>query len=89
MATRDVSKEAPEVICELRVRAVELTVRGLTHETIANTLDISVAASRLWWRMYREDGKKWAGAGSARTTIWSLPETDPIAGKDRHKDDHH
>lgn len=57
MATRDVRKETPEVIYELRVRAVELKLQGLTHETIANTLDISVAASRLWWRMYREDGK--------------------------------
>ena len=63
MATRDVRKETPEVIYELRVRAVELKLQGLTHETIANTLDISVAASRLWWRMYRENGKSGLALG--------------------------
>lgn len=63
MATRDVRKETPEVIYELRVRAVELKMQGLTHETIANTLDISVAASRLWWRMYREGGKSGLALG--------------------------
>lgn len=63
MATRDVRKEPPEVIYELRVRAVGMKLQGLTHETIANTLDISVAASRLWWRLYREGGKSGLALG--------------------------
>jgi transposase len=58
MATRDVRKETPEVIYELRVRAVEMKRQGLTHETIADTLDVSVAASRRWWRMYCADGMR-------------------------------
>jgi transposase len=58
MATRDVRKETPEVIYELRVRAVEMKRQGLTHETIADTLDVSMAASRRWWRMYCEDGMR-------------------------------
>jgi|APFre7841882793_1041355.scaffolds.fasta_scaffold17995_1 transposase len=57
MATRDVRKESPEVIYELRVRAVEMKLQGLTHGTVATTLDVSVAASRRWWRMYCEEGK--------------------------------
>ena len=57
MATRDVRKESPEVIHELRVRAVEMKLNGLTHEAIAKALDVSIAASRLWWRFYREGGK--------------------------------
>ena len=56
MATRDVRKESPEVIQELRRRAVELKKHGCTHLVIADTLDVSVAASRLWWRLYREGG---------------------------------
>ncbi|MFU8893020.1 MAG: winged helix-turn-helix domain-containing protein, partial [Luteolibacter sp.] len=56
MATRDVRKESPEVIQELRRRAVELKKQGYTHLMIADTLDVSVAASRLWWRLYREGG---------------------------------
>jgi transposase len=63
MATRDVRKEPPEVIYELRVRAVGMKLQGLTHETVANTLDISVAASRLWWRLYREGGKSGLALG--------------------------
>ena len=56
MATRDVRKETPEAIQELRRRAVELKKQGYTHLMIADTLDVSVAASRLWWRLYREGG---------------------------------
>lgn len=57
MATRDVRKETPEVIHELRVRAVEMKRQGLTHQTIATVLDVSIAASRLWWGMYQKGGK--------------------------------
>jgi len=57
MANRDVRKETSEVIYELRIRAVEMKRQGLTHETIANVLDVSVAASRRWWRIYREEGQ--------------------------------
>ena len=57
MATRDVRKETPEVIYELRIRAVELKEQGYTHEAIATMLDVSVASSRLWWRLFREGGK--------------------------------
>ena len=57
MASRDVRKEAPEVIYELRLRAVELKLQGLTHLVVAQTLDVSVAASRLWWAIYKEGGK--------------------------------
>ena len=56
MATRDVRKESPEVIKELRRRAVELKKQGCTHPQIASILDVSIAASRLWWRLYREGG---------------------------------
>ena len=56
MATRDVRKESPEVIQELRHRAVQLKKQGCTHLVIAGTLDVSLAASRLWWRLYREGG---------------------------------
>lgn len=61
MATRDVRKESPEVIYELRVRAVELRRRGYTHAAVAEALDVSVAASRRWWRLWVEQG----GAGMA------------------------
>lgn len=56
MATRDVRKESPEVIYELRCRAIELKKSGLTHQEVADALDVSVAASRLWWRLFREWG---------------------------------
>lgn len=56
MATRDVRKEPPEVIHELRVRAVGMKLQGQTHEAIALALDVSVAASRLWWSLYKEGG---------------------------------
>ena len=58
MATRDVRKESPEVIQELRNRAIELKKKGHTHGDIAGLLDVSVAASRLWWRLYREGGQQ-------------------------------
>lgn len=58
MATRDVRKETPEVIYELRIRAVEMKLQGLTHETIAGALDVSVAASRVWWGLYKKGGRE-------------------------------
>jgi transposase len=58
MATRDVRKETPAVIYELRVRGVEMKLQGHTHASIAKTLNVSVAASRLWWGLYKEGGKK-------------------------------
>lgn len=74
MATRDVRKESPEVIYELRLRAVELKKQGKTHQAIAALLDVSVAASRLWWRLYREGGaaslklqRRGRPAGTCRT----------------------
>ena len=57
MASRDVRKESAEVIHELRKRAVGMKLQGATHEAIAATLDVSVGASRLWWRIYREEGE--------------------------------
>jgi transposase len=57
MASRDVRKESPEVIYELRKRAVGMKLQGSTHEEIAANLDVSVAASRLWWRIYRDGGE--------------------------------
>lgn len=56
MATRDVRKESPEVIEELRKQAVKLKQRGFTHARIAETLDVSLAASRLWWRLWVSRG---------------------------------
>jgi transposase len=53
-----VRKECPAVIFELRVRAVEMKLQGHTHPSIAQTLDVSVAASRLWWKLYKEAGRE-------------------------------
>jgi transposase len=63
MASRDVRKESPEVIYELRKRAVGMKLQGSTHEEIAAILDVSVAASRLWWRIYREGGEEGLALG--------------------------
>ncbi len=57
MATRDVRKESSEVIYELRCRAIDFKKSGMTHQEIADALNVSVAASRLWWRIYREGGE--------------------------------
>ena len=74
MASRDVRKESAEVIYELRKRAVGMKLQGSTHEKIAATLDVSIAASRLWWRIYREEneeglalGKRGRPLGACRT----------------------
>jgi transposase len=56
MATRDVRKLQPEAIYELRQRAVELKRSGHTHDQIATMLDVSRAASRLWWKRFSEVG---------------------------------
>ncbi|MGC4129371.1 MAG: IS630 family transposase [Bergeyella sp.] len=56
MATRDVRKERPEVIQELRQRAVELKTQGFTHGAVAGMLNVSVSASRLWWKIYQDGG---------------------------------
>jgi transposase len=34
-----------------------MKLQGSTHEEIAANLDVSVAASRLWWRIYRDGGE--------------------------------
>ena len=57
IATLDVRNESPEVFQELRRRAVELKKQGCTRQIIADTLDVLLAASRLWWRLYREGGE--------------------------------
>jgi transposase len=54
---RDVRKEKPEVILELRRRAVALKQDGHTHDEIAALLNVSEGASRKWWRLHREGGQ--------------------------------
>lgn len=44
----DVRRESPEVIQELRRRACKLKKQGCTRQLIADTLYVSLAASRLW-----------------------------------------
>ena len=56
MARRDVRKKSAEKIQDLRRRAVALKKQGCTHPETADALDVSLAASRLWWRLYREGG---------------------------------
>ena len=56
MATRDVRKLAGDAIYELRLRAVKLKETGHTHAEVAEALDTSVAAVRLWGGLYKEGG---------------------------------
>jgi transposase len=56
MATRDVRKLAGDAIYELRLRAVKLKESGHTHAEVAEALDTSVAAVRVWWGLYKDGG---------------------------------
>ena len=56
MATRDVRKLSSEAIYEPRLRAVRLKEKGHTHEEVVEAMDASVAAVRLWWRLFKTGG---------------------------------
>ena len=47
----------PEVLSELRSRAVALKRQGKTHAEIATVLDIGESTSRLYWTLYRKGGE--------------------------------
>lgn len=48
----------PEVLYELRSRAVALKQQGKTHVQIARILDIGESTSRLYWSLYNKGGNK-------------------------------
>jgi len=56
MATRDARKLGPDAQLELRRRAVALKKEGHTHEEIAQLLDVSEAAVRKWWTLFKRGG---------------------------------
>ena len=56
MSTRDCRKLNSETQLELRRRAIALRKKGYTHDQIADLLDVSNAAVRKWWALYRKGG---------------------------------
>ncbi len=56
MQNRDARKLPPEAIQELRYRAVEMKLDGLTYKQVSKHLQVSVAAIRNWMQLYRDGG---------------------------------
>jgi len=53
----DRRSSSPEVLTELRERAVRLKQSGKTHEEIASILNIGHSTSRLYWKLYKNGGE--------------------------------
>lgn len=58
MSTRDGRKLSSEAQYELRCRAIVLRRKGHTHNEVASLLDVSTAAVRKWWALYRRGNMK-------------------------------
>lgn len=54
----DRRRSKPEVLVELRQRAVALKKQGKTHGEIAAILDIGESTSRLYWTRYKRQGEE-------------------------------
>lgn len=52
----DRRSSSPEVLAELRERAVSLKKAGKTHQEIASILNIGHSTSRLYWKLYKAGG---------------------------------
>ena len=53
----DRRSSSPEVLEELRERAVSLKKSGRTHHEIASILNIGHSTSRLYWKLYKAGGQ--------------------------------
>jgi len=53
----DRRRSSPEVLVELRERAVSLKKSGKTHHEIAEILNIGHSTSRLYWKLYKAGGE--------------------------------
>ena len=56
----------PEVLTELRQRAVKLKKMGKTHREIAEILEIGESTSRLYWARFKKQGDEGLKLGSRR-----------------------
>ena len=56
MKKRDTRKLPPEAIQELRHRAVQMKLDGLTHLEVSRNLQVSITAIQNWMNLYREGG---------------------------------
>ena len=54
----------PEVLTELRQRAVKLKKMGKTHRKIAEILEIGESTSRLYWARFKKQGDEGLKLGS-------------------------
>ena len=50
----DRRSSSPDVLLELRTRAVEMKRQGKTHQEIAQSLAIGESTSRHYWRLYQK-----------------------------------
>lgn len=53
----------PDVLRELRNRAVAMKQRGMTHAQIAESLDIGESTSRYYWALYKKGGDEGLALG--------------------------
>jgi transposase len=56
MRKRDTRKLPPEAIQELRHRAVQMKLDGLTHLEVSRNLQVSITAVQNWVNLYRDGG---------------------------------
>lgn len=53
----DRRSSSAEVLLELRQRAVAMKQQGKTHQQIAESLDIGMSTSRLYWKLHKQGGQ--------------------------------
>ena len=52
----DRRSSSPDVLEELRSRAVALKQEGMTHQQIAQVLNIGQSTSKLYWKLHKGGG---------------------------------